>query len=46
MSWYEIDILINYIFNDIFAALIWIDKLTKKYWVNYMSRVAGEQIYN
>jgi hypothetical protein len=29
-------------FNKIYAELIWMDGLTKNYWVRYMSRVTSE----
>jgi hypothetical protein len=44
MSWYKIDISINYVFDDSFDALIRTDEPTvkKNYRVRYTSRVTIE----
>jgi hypothetical protein len=41
-NWYKIGILTNYFFNDIFAALIWMDGPTKNYWVRYTNLITSE----
>jgi hypothetical protein len=42
-NWYKIGISTNYFFNDIFAALIWMDGLTKNYRVRYTNLITSEQ---
>jgi hypothetical protein len=42
MRWYKFDKSTNYIFNDNFVVLIWIDGPAKNYRDKYMSRVMNE----